>query len=82
MALLTIVFISGAFTSYYAWGVENGTVISTCSMGAGFPSFMPLDQWIPFSLVLMDLVVNLEMWFGLSMVETLLITLGALIVFH
>ena len=57
--LLTIVFISGAFyTSYYAWGVENGTVISTCSMGAGFPSFMPLDQWIPFSLVPMDLVDN------------------------
>ena len=23
-------------------------MISTCSMGAGFPSFMLLDQWIPF----------------------------------
>ena len=32
---LTMVLISGGFyTSYYAWGVENGTVISTCSMGA------------------------------------------------
>ena len=52
-------FISGAFyTSYYVRGVENGTVISTCSMGAGFWNSMPLDQWIPFSLVLMDLVVN------------------------
>ena len=75
---LTIVFVSGAFyTSYYAWGVENGTVISTCSMGAGFPSFMPLDQWIPlFFGASGPCGQSPEMWFGLSMVETLMITLG------
>ena len=75
---LTIVFVSGAFyTSYYAWGVEKGTVISTCSMGAGFPSFIPLDQWIPlFFGANGPCGQSPEMWFGLSMVETLMITLG------
>ena len=75
---LTMVFISGGFyTSYYAWGVESGTVISTCSMGAGFPSFMPLDQWMPFFFGADGPCgQSPEMWFGLSMVETLLITLG------
>ena len=77
--LLTIGFVFGAFyTSYYAWGVENGTVISTCSMGAGFPSFMPLDQWIPFFFGADGPCgQSPDMWFGLSMVETLLLTLGA-----
>ena len=75
---ITIAFVSGAFyTSYYAWGVENGTVISTCSIGAGFPSFMPLDQWIPFFFGADGPCGQSPgMWFGLSMVETLLITLG------
>ena len=75
---ITIAFVSGAFyTSYYAWGVENGVVISTCSMGAGFPSFMPLDQWIPFFFGANGPCgQSPDMWFGLSMVETLLVTLG------
>ena len=33
----TIFFMSGAlYTSWNAWGVENGTVISSCTIGAGF----------------------------------------------
>ena len=75
---LTIVFIGGGlYTSNYAWGVENGTVISSCTMGAGFPTFMPLDEWIPFFFGANGPCgQSPEMWFGLSMVETLLITLG------
>ena len=74
----TLVFIGGGFyTSYYAWGVENGTVISTCSMGAGFPGFMPLDEWIPFFFGANGPCgQSPDMWLGLSMVESLLITLG------
>ncbi|NKB32771.1 MAG: disulfide bond formation protein B [Pseudomonadales bacterium] len=75
---VTIFFIGGGlYTSWYAWGVENGTVISTCSIGAGFPTFMPLDEWIPFFFGANGPCgQSPEMWFGLSMVETLLITLG------
>ena len=73
-----ITFIAGGLhTSRYAWGVENGTVISSCTMGAGFPVFMPLDQWIPFFFGANGPCgQSPDMWFGLSMVETLLVTLG------
>ena len=73
-----ICFMSGAlYTSWYAWGVENGTVISSCTIGAGFPAFMPLDQWIPFFFGANGPCgQSPEMWLGLSMVETLLITIG------
>jgi disulfide bond formation protein DsbB len=75
---LTLACISGGlYTSNYAWGVENGTVISTCSMGAGFPAFMPLDQWLPFFFGANGPCGQSPlMWFGFSMVELLLITLG------
>jgi len=75
---LTGVFLGGGlYTSWYAWGVERGTVISSCTMGAGFPEFMPLDQWIPI-LFRADGFCGQSppMWLGLSMVETLLITIG------
>ena len=75
---LTIVFMAGAlYTSYYAFGVEQGTVVSTCSMGAGFPEFMPLDQWLPFFFEAQGMCgQSPAMPFGLSMVEGLLITLS------
>ena len=67
----------GIYTSWYAWGVENGTIISSCSMGAGFPEFMPLDQWIPLLFAAEGFCgQSPDMWFGLSMVEGLLITLS------
>lgn len=75
---LTGLFLGGGFyTSWYAWGVEKGTVISSCTMGAGFPEFMLLDEWIPF-LFRADGFCGQSppMLFGLSMVETLLITIG------
>ena len=74
----TIFFMSGAlYTSWNAWGVENGTVISSCTIGAGFPTFMPLDQWVPFFFGADGPCgQSPEMWLGLSMVETLLITIG------
>ena len=73
-----IFFLGGAlYTSWYALGVENGTIISSCTIGAGFPSFMPLDQWIPFFFGANGPCgQSPEMWFGFSMVETLLVTLG------
>ena len=80
MALnLTIIMIAGAlYTSYYAYGVEQGTVVSSCTMGAGFPEFMPLDQWIPFFFEAQGLCgQSPDMPLGLSMVEALLITLSA-----
>lgn len=79
MALnLTILMMAGAlYTSYYAFGVEQGTVISTCSMGAGFPQFMPLDQWLPFFFEAQGMCgQSPAMPFGLSMVEGLLVTLS------
>ena len=80
MALnLTIVMMGGGlYTSWYAYGVEQGTVISSCTMGAGFPSFMPLDQWIPFFFEAQGICgQSPEMPLGFSMVEALLITTGA-----
>ncbi len=79
MALtLTISMMAGAlYTTYYAYGVEQGTVISSCSMGAGFPQFMPLDQWIPFLFEAQGMCgQSPEMLFGFSMVEALLVTLS------
>ena len=79
MALnLTIVFMAGAlYTSYYAYGVEQGTVISSCEMGAGFPEFMPLDQWIPFFFEAQGICgQSPDMPLGFSMVEALLLTLS------
>lgn len=75
---LTLFFMGGAlYTSWYSYGVEMGTVISSCSMGAGFPEFMMLDEWIPV-LFRADGFCGQspEMWFGLSMNQTLLVTLG------
>lgn len=76
---LTILMMAGAlYTSYYAFGVEQGTVISSCSMGAGFPQFMPLDQWVPFFFEAQGMCgQSPAMPFGLSMVEGLLLTLSA-----
>lgn len=75
---LTIALMAGAlYTSYYAFGVEQGTVVSTCSMGAGFPEFMPLDQWIPFLFEAQGMCgQSPAMPLGLSMVEALLVTLS------
>lgn len=76
---LTIAMLAGAlYTSWYAYGVEQGTVISSCSMGAGFPQFMPLDQWVPFFFEAQGICgQSPEMPLGFSMVEALLITLSA-----
>ena len=76
---LTIAMMGGAlYTSWYALGVENGTVISSCTMGAGFPEFMPLDQWIPVFFEAQGICgQSPDMPFGVSMVQGLLITLSA-----
>ena len=75
---LTILMLAGAlYTSYYAFGVEQGTVVSTCSMGAGFPTFMPLDLWLPFFFEAQGMCgQSPTMPLGLSMVEALLITIS------
>ena len=50
---LTMVFISGGFyTSYYAWGVENGTVIQPVQWGQAFQALCLLISGCPSSLVL------------------------------
>ena len=76
---LTIVMMVGAlYTSYYAYGVEQGTVISSCTIGAGFPKFMPLDQWVPVLFEAQGMCgQSPPMPLGVSMVEALLITLSA-----
>jgi len=75
---LTTVLVGGAlYTSWYSWGVEQGTIIGSCTMGAGFPESMPLDQWIPWLFSAQGICgQSPDMWFGLSMNETLLITLA------
>jgi len=75
---LTVAFLAGGlYTSWYAWGVEKGTIFASCTMGAGFPEFMPLDQWIPW-LFGADGICGQSpaMPLGVSMVEGLLITIG------
>jgi len=77
LTLATILLGGALYTSWYAWGVEKGTVISSCTMGAGFPEAMPLDQWIPWLFSAQGICgLSPEMWFGLTMNETLLITLA------
>jgi len=75
---LTTTLVGGAlYTSWYAFGVENGTVLSSCTMGAGFPEFMPLDQWIPWLFSAQGMCGRSpDMWFGLTMNEGLLISLS------
>ena len=46
---LTIVMMAGAlYTSYYAYGVEQGTVISSCTMGADSRNSCLLTNGCPF----------------------------------
>lgn len=75
---LTTLLLGGAlYTSWYAWGVENGTIVSSCTMGAGFPEFMLLDQWIPWLFSAEGICGRSPgMWFGLTMNEALLITIS------
>ena len=74
---LTTGLLSGAlYTSWYSWKVEKGEIISSCSFGAGFPEFMPLDIWIPSLFEAAGMCgQSPDMWFGLSMNEGLIITL-------
>lgn len=66
----------GLYTSWYSWGVEKGEIISSCSLGAGFPDFMPLDDWIPSLFSAQGICgQSPDMWFGLSMNEGLIISL-------
>ena len=68
--------VMGSLIFYYAFGVEQGTVISSCTMGAGFPEFMPLDQWVPVLFEAQGMCgQSPPMPLGVSMVEALLITL-------
>ena len=77
LTLTTVLLSGGLYTSWYSWGVEKGEIISGCSFGAGFPSFMPLDEWIPLIFAAPGICgQSPEMWFGLSMNEGLLIALG------
>lgn len=73
--LSTIGFLSGGlYTSYLAYGVENGTIFSTCSIGSGFPSWLPLDKWVPFLFEAKGLCgKSPEMLWGLTMTESLLL---------
>ena len=36
-----------AWTSYNVLAVEQGWGEGACTMNAGYPSWMPLDQWLP-----------------------------------
>ncbi len=75
---LIILLLAGAiYTSWYAWEVEKGTIVSSCAFGAGFPEFMLLDEWIPWLFEATgDCGQSPAMWLGFSMVEWLLITLS------
>lgn len=75
---LTTALLGGAlYTSWYSWMVEIGEILSSCSFGAGFPEFMPLDQWIPALFSAQGICgMSPTMWFGLTMNEGLLITLA------
>jgi len=77
LTLTTAFLIGGLYTSWYSWRVEKGEIISSCSAGAGFPNFMPLDEWIPLLFAAPGICgQSPEVWFGLSMNEGLLIALG------
>ena len=75
---LTMGLLGGALnTTWYAYGVEKGTILSSCTMGAGFPEFMPLDQWIPWLFEAQGACgLSPDMLFGLTMIESLLITIA------
>lgn len=77
LTLTSAMLIGGLKTSWYSMGVENGDIIGSCSSGAGFPSFMPLDDWMPWLFSAQGLCgQSPNMWFGLSMNEGLIITLA------
>ena len=74
---LNIIMMVGAlYTSYYAYGVEQGTVISSCTMGAGFPNSCLLTNGARFVRAQGMRTVSTDAA-GRFMVEALLITLSA-----
>jgi len=76
LTLTIALLIGGLYTSWYSWRVEKGEIISSCSLGAGFPGFMPLDDWVPWLFSAQGICgQSPDMWFGLSMNEGLIISL-------
>ena len=77
LTLTTALIVGALYTSWYSLMIERGEIISSCTVDAGFPKFMPLDQWIPPLFAAEGICgKSPDMWFGLTMNEGLIITVG------
>ena len=64
------------------WQIEAGYKMGSCSWSAGFPEFMPLNEWAPLLFEIGGICgESPDMLFGISMAEYLMAFLVGLIVF-
>lgn len=60
--------------SYLTLGIEKGFVDGSCTLNAGFPSWLPLDQWVPSVFEPWEACgYTPEMLLGITMAEALML---------
>lgn len=84
--LLSISSIALMDRSYLLLATERGTIFGDCSMESGFPSWFPLDHWMPFLFEPLttcgytpELFLGITMGEALAIISAILASLGALV---
>lgn len=71
----------GAYKSYTGYKVENGDIVSGCTMNPGFPSYLRLDEIVPYIFRPEGLCgESLFMFGGVTMMMVSMVMFSALIV--
>lgn len=61
-----------AMDAYELWKIEAGIMMGTCSWSAGFPEFLPLNEWAPWLFEIGGLCgESPDMILGFTMAESL-----------
>jgi disulfide bond formation protein DsbB len=67
---------------YELWQIEAGYKMGSCSWSAGFPEFLPLNEWAPSLFEIGGLCgESPEMIFGITMAQSLMNVAGVLMGF-
>jgi disulfide bond formation protein DsbB len=67
----------GLYTSWHAWNVEEGKILSSCGFDSGFPEWLSLDKWLPLVFEAKGLCgQSPELLMGYTMTDGLIPALG------
>ncbi|MDJ0655459.1 MAG: disulfide bond formation protein B [Xanthomonadales bacterium] len=68
------------YSSWQTLGVERGFIFSSCELGSGFPSWLPLHEWWPSIFEATELCgYTPYLLFGVTMAEALVVVAAATI---